>query len=47
MNTRSGESVSSQIEKQFDCGWNPEIARKIKATLLSSINLKWGLIWDF
>lgn len=30
------------IETQFDCGWNPEIVRKIKATSLSSINLKYG-----
>ena len=30
------------IETQFDCGWNPEIVRKVKATSLSSINLKYG-----
>lgn len=30
------------IETQFDCGWNPEIVRKVKVTSLSSINLKYG-----
>lgn len=30
------------IETNFESGWNPEIVKAIKATSLSSINLKWG-----
>jgi hypothetical protein len=33
-----GETVTTK----FDCGWNPEIVKVIKATSLSSINLKFG-----
>lgn len=52
--TRSGEQVSAQIGKmgvvaltdsvttQFDCGWNPEIVKKIMPTSLANTNLKWG-----
>ena len=35
------------IETTFEVGWNPEIVKTIKATSLSGINLKKGLlIWD-
>lgn len=33
-----GDSVTTQ----FDCGWNPEIVKKIMPTSLANTNLKWG-----
>lgn len=38
----AGMNDGDFIEPQFDCGWNPEIVRKIKPTSLANINLKWG-----
>lgn len=38
----AGMDEGNFIETTFEVGWNPEIVRKVKATSLSSINLKWG-----
>lgn len=38
----AGMSDGDFIETQFDCGWNPEIVKKIMPTSLVNTNLKWG-----
>lgn len=38
----AGMDEGDFIETTFECGWNPEIVRKVKATSLSGINLKFG-----
>ena len=38
----AGMPDGTTIKTKFDCGWNPEIVKVIKATSLSSINLKFG-----
>lgn len=38
----AGMSDGDFIETQFDCGWNPEIVKRVKSTSLSDVNLKWG-----
>lgn len=38
----AGMNDGDFVETQFDRGWNPEIVRVVKATSLSSVNLKWG-----
>lgn len=38
----AGMPDGTTIKTKFDCGWNPEIVKVIKATSLSGINLKWG-----
>ena len=38
----AGMPDGTTIKTKFDCGWNPEIVKYIKATSLSSLNLKFG-----
>lgn len=38
----AGDKSDSFVSTVFYPGWNPEIVRKVKATSLSSINLKYG-----
>lgn len=38
----AGMDDGNIIETTFEIGWNPEIVKRIKATSLSGINLKWG-----
>lgn len=38
----AGMPDGETIATKFDCGWNPEIVKCIKATSLSSLNLKFG-----
>ena len=38
----AGMPDGTTIKTKFDCGWNPEIVKVIKATSLPSINLKFG-----
>lgn len=38
----AGMDEGNFIETTFEIGWNPEIVKKVKATSLSGINLKWG-----
>ena len=38
----AGMPDGTTITTKFDCGWNPEIVKVIKATSLSSLNLKFG-----
>lgn len=38
----AGMPDGETITTKFDCGWNPEIVKRIKTTSLSSINLKFG-----
>lgn len=42
--TDSGFSLpdGDSVTTQFDCGWNPEIVKKIMPTSLANTNLKWG-----
>ncbi len=38
----AGMPDGTTVSTKFDTGWNPEIVKKIKATSLSSLNLKFG-----
>lgn len=38
----AGMPDGDSIETRFECGWNPEIVKKIMPTSLAMLNLKWG-----